>query len=177
MAEWYYIGHYGQLGPLTREQLDDLIDGGVVLRETYVWRTGMPQWATAGSIVELSASFRAAEPFSAPPPPPMAMPTLATQQGPPQPFSQGFRDPGHMVANYPREFLTVPSDRSRVAAGVLNILIPFGIGRMYLGYVAIGVLQLVLAPCGIGFIWSIVDGIAILCGATKYDGLGRHLRD
>src|SRR5579859_2938673 len=42
VGEWYYIGHYGQLGPLTREQIDELVTGGVISRDTYVWRAGMP---------------------------------------------------------------------------------------------------------------------------------------
>ena len=44
VADWYYIGHYGQLGPLTKEQIDELVDGGVIARETYVWSTGMPAY-------------------------------------------------------------------------------------------------------------------------------------
>ena len=71
MAEWYYIGHYGQLGPLTPEQVEELVEGGVILPETYVWRTGMPQWQNAEHVVELRATFLRADVFAAPPPPPM----------------------------------------------------------------------------------------------------------
>lgn len=72
----------------------------------------------------------------------------------------------------------VTSPSSRVLAGVLQILLP-GVGRMYLGYTAIGVLQLVLTICTIGilWIWPIVDGILILAGAVKHDGYGRVLTD
>ena len=52
MADWYYIGHYGQLGPLTREQIDELIDGGVIARDTFVWSTGMAEWQPADRISE-----------------------------------------------------------------------------------------------------------------------------
>lgn len=173
MAEWYYIGHYGQLGPLTRDQLDELIAGGVVLRETYVWRSGMPSWVVAGGVVELGSAFALAEPFSAPPPPPMAPPpTQNPTQAPPS-----FSSPNSQsMTPYQSYFPTIPSDRSRVASGILNIVLP-GVGRMYLGYIAIGVMQLLLSPCGVGYVWSLIDGIAILCGSTKYDGYGRHLKD
>ena len=70
VAEWYYIGHYGQLGPLTREQMDELIEGGVVERTSYVWRTGMAEWLTADSVPDLASTFKAAAPFASPPPPP-----------------------------------------------------------------------------------------------------------
>ena len=68
MGEWYYIGHYGQLGPLTKEQMEELVEGGVILQETYVWRTGMPQWQTADTVAELRAALQSAIPFAAPPP-------------------------------------------------------------------------------------------------------------
>jgi TM2 domain-containing membrane protein YozV len=50
-----------------------------------------------------------------------------------------------------------------------------GLGRIYLGYTALGVLQIVASFCGIGYIWSIVDGILMLTGQVKYDGYGRSL--
>ena len=49
---------------------------------------------------------------------------------------------------------------------------------MYLGYAAYGVLQLVFTLCfGIGYLWSIIDGIIILTGGIKLDGYGRQLPD
>ena len=72
-------------------------------------------------------------------------------------------------------FQTMTSDRSRVLAGVLQLLIP-GVGRFYLGYSAYGVMQLVLFPCGfVGWLWSVIDGIVILSGGVKLDGYGRQL--
>ena len=72
---------------------------------------------------------------------------------------------------------TVQSDRNRVVAGILNLLLP-GVGRIYLGYAAHGVLQLVLSFCfGLGYLWSFVDGIIMLSGGVKYDGYGRVLSD
>jgi TM2 domain-containing membrane protein YozV len=71
------------------------------------------------------------------------------------------------------------SDKSKVTAGLLQILLGgFGVGRFYLGYTNIGVLQLVvsLVTCGIGAIWPLIDGILILMGNVP-DPQGRKLRD
>ncbi|GBE66209.1 hypothetical protein MFM001_26710 [Mycobacterium sp. MFM001] len=84
------------------------------------------------------------------------------------------------------------SDKSRVAAGGLQLLGFFivpGVGRLYLGYTAIGATQLILWVVGIattilfiGFalilgvaIWSLVDGIIILSGSVR-DPQDRVLR-
>lgn len=66
------------------------------------------------------------------------------------------------------------SDKSRVAAGVLQLVLPFGIGRFYIGDTAIGIAQLL--TCGGCGIWSLVDGIILLVNGGT-DGEGRKLRD
>jgi TM2 domain-containing membrane protein YozV len=73
----------------------------------------------------------------------------------------------------PSMYGIVRSDRSRAIAGLLQV-IP-GVGRMYLGYWAHGVLQLVFTMCGIGLFWSWIDGLIILAGGVKLDGYGRRL--
>lgn len=93
-------------------------------------------------------------PFMAPPPPP-----------PPAPVFPSY--PPAAPAGY--------SDKSRIAAGALQILLPFGTGRFYTGHIHIAVLQLVLVLTGIGVIWSIIDGILLITtGGT--DRYGRPLR-
>lgn len=172
-AEWYYIGHYGQLGPLTREQIDELIEGGVIVRETYVWRAGMTDWVPADRVPELLAAFRRGDPYSTPPPPPSPGTSPFPPAAPPRTF--GDVTPTQVPPNY-LSFNVARSDKSRTLGGVLQLLIP-GVGRMYMGYAAIGVLQLVLAMCGVGWIWSIVDGVIILAGGVRMDGYGRQLND
>lgn len=178
MADWYYIGHYGQLGPMSRDQIDDLISGGVITRETFVWCTGMPAWLAASDVRELQGSLNQVEVLTPPPPPmqpvysptpPQIQPTMAMPQSAPL-----YRD--NLSQNFLTSMPTIKSDRSRVAGGVLNLLLP-GVGRMYLGYGAYGVLQLfvTLATCGVGAIWPFVDGICILAGTVKMDGYGRVL--
>lgn len=67
--------------------------------------------------------------------------------------------------------------KSKVAAGVLGILVGYlGIHRFYLGYVGIGILQLVVTflTCGLGGIWGFIEGILILCDSvitTDSDGV------
>lgn len=184
-ADWYYIGHYGQLGPLTREQIDELIEGAVIERSTFVWKQGMSDWLSAGQVVELRDSFQKVPAVSSPPPPPTPLPMPPSPRPPTPPMMAPMSMAGAGLASdtYPQTFgshhptyLTATSDRSRLVAGLLQF-IP-GIGRIYLGYAAHGVLQLVLTPClGLGWIWSVIDGVLILAGGVKLDGYGRRLPD
>lgn len=164
MGDWYYVGNYGQLGPLTRDQIDELIAAQVIAPDTYVWKVGMSDWAPANQAPDLVAQFLHVVP-SMPPPPP----------GPPStPSSGSTQRSAPIYASYPH-LSSLRSDRSRVVAGVLQLLLP-GIGRMYLGYWAMGVLQLLASFCfGIGWVISVVDGVLILSGAVRMDGYGRML--
>lgn len=69
------------------------------------------------------------------------------------------------------------SDKSKIIAGILQILLPFGIGRFYIGDNRLGVIQLVvtLVTCGIGSLWPIIDGIIMLVTDSK-DARGYVLR-
>ncbi len=170
MADWYYIGHYGQLGPLTFEQMEELVQGGVIARDTYVWRNGMGDWVTADRSAELQDAFSLTVPIISPPPPPVPRSVLT----PPQPKLS----PDYLLNAsphyYPTAYGVIRSDRSRALGGLLQVF-P-GVGRMYLGYWAHGVLQLLLTLfCGVGLLWSWIDGLIILAGGVKLDGYGRRL--
>ncbi|MFB9385667.1 DUF1707 domain-containing protein [Pseudonocardia petroleophila] len=67
------------------------------------------------------------------------------------------------------------SDRSKVVAGVLQLVLPFGVGRFYSGHHGIAVGQLLLSIFLIGAIWAFVDGIVLLAGHPT-DPYGRPLR-
>lgn len=68
-----------------------------------------------------------------------------------------------------------PSQRYRLAAGLLQILLPFGIGRFYTGHTGMAVAQLLLSFVGVGVIWCLIDGIILIArGGT--DAQGRDLR-
>lgn len=108
------------------------------------------------------------------PPDPVRPPaTAAPPGGPPTAIV-----PPHPVhAPYGVEPATgVPySDRQKAVAGVLQILLPFGVGRLYSGNVGLGLAQLVTAFLFIGVVWSFIDGIVIL-GGRPVDQYGRPLR-
>ncbi len=69
------------------------------------------------------------------------------------------------------------SDKSKLVAGLLQILIPLGIGRFYIGDSRTGVFQLLVTifTCGVGAIWPFIDGIMMLVG-DPVDQSGRPLR-
>ncbi len=71
--------------------------------------------------------------------------------------------------------------KSKLVAGLLGIFIGYlGIHRFYLGYVGIGVAQIIvtICTCGIGSIWGFIEGILILVGsAITTDAEGRPLKE
>lgn len=67
------------------------------------------------------------------------------------------------------------SDKSKVVAGVLQIVLPFGVGRFYTGHIGMGVAQLLLSVFFVGIVWAFLDGIVILAGRPT-DPYGRPLR-
>lgn len=76
----------------------------------------------------------------------------------------------------PTQYQMVYSDKNKIAAGVLQILLPFGVGRFYTGHTGIAVAQLLTSLLFIGIIWSFIDGIVLLISGGT-DGQGRRLRD
>ena len=71
------------------------------------------------------------------------------------------------------------STKDKTTAGILGILLGgLGIHRMYLGFVGIGLLQLVVSvfTFGIGGIWGFIEGILILVQDDWTDSEGRLLK-
>ena len=73
------------------------------------------------------------------------------------------------------------SDKSKIIAGLLQLLSLVGIGgigRFYIGDIGMGIAQLLVGwlTCGIGLIWSIVDAVLIMSDKV-HDPQGRPLRD
>ena len=94
------------------------------------------------------------------------------QQFAQQPQQQQYPAPMPQQQNY------ALARKSKILAGVLQIFLPFGVGRFYLGYSGMGVAQLLLTFfCGIGAFWCIVDGILILTGSVSHDANGMPLGD
>jgi TM2 domain-containing membrane protein YozV len=75
------------------------------------------------------------------------------------------------------------SDKSKTIAGLLQligIVGVLGIGRIYMGQTAFGVMQLILGLVGICIlvpvIWGVIDAIVLMTGSPR-DAQGRPLRD
>ena len=108
-------------------------------------------------------------------PPPYGQQAFPSGYPPPQPGVYGASPAApygvHPVTGIPY------SDKSKLVAGLLQILIPLGIGRFYIGDTKIGVWQIVVTvlTCGIGALWPFIDGIIILA-TDSVDAQGRPLR-
>lgn len=137
---------------------DHFADGRIPVDE-YEERVGAALEArTRADLRPLFADLPAPHPVFMTPPP--AAPPLVRAFAP-DPLA--VNDPAPVPAYY--------SDRSRVAAGVLQIFLPFGIGRFYTGHTGIAVAQLCTSFLFIGVIWSIIDGVLMLAnGGTDADG-------
>ena len=122
------------------------------------------------------------QPYGAtPPPPPPPPPT-------PSAGYQGYTPPGVPAGAYGVSSQTpygihpatgIPySDKSKVVAGLLQILLPFGIGRYYIGDTTTGVWQTVatIFTCGLAHIWTLIDGILMLVHDDTKDSQGYILR-
>lgn len=74
MAEWWYAEGSEQRGPISREELSTLLEGGKVRADTLVWTSGMATWTPAGLVPELGAQAKppAEEAIRLPPVPPGA---------------------------------------------------------------------------------------------------------
>ncbi|MGL4305143.1 MAG: TM2 domain-containing protein [Mycobacteriaceae bacterium] len=117
-------------------------------------------------------------------PPPGYQSGYATPQYPGGPIpGYGYPAPVYGVdpsAPYGRHPMTGEplSDKSKLVAGLLQIFLPFGAGRFYLGDNSTAIAQLAVTffTCGIGSIWSVVDGIMIFTDKVR-DRNNLPLRD
>jgi TM2 domain-containing membrane protein YozV len=97
------------------------------------------------------------------------------------PAPNTYADP---AAPYGRHLVTGEpfSDKSKLTAGLLQLLGLLGIvgiGRIYLGNIGLGIVQLIVGLVTFGFvavIWGIIDAVLILTGRVR-DPQGRPLRD
>ncbi len=70
--------------------------------------------------------------------------------------------------------------KSKLVAGLLGIFLGgLGVHRFYLGFMGMGILQLILTivTCGIASIWGFIEGILILVGNMNKDAEGNDLID
>ncbi|MGJ4952746.1 DUF4339 domain-containing protein [Bradyrhizobium sp. HKCCYLS20291] len=64
---WYYAAQGQQQGPISEDELRDLIAGGVVTAETLLWSDGMAGWEKAGRIPGLMSGVPSTAPGGPPP--------------------------------------------------------------------------------------------------------------
>jgi len=74
-----------------------------------------------------------------------------------------------------------PSDaKSKLAAGLLGIFLGgLGVHRFYLGFVGMGIIQIIVTTITFGFgaIWGMIEGILLLTGSMDKDAKGDLLKD
>ncbi len=68
-AQFYVAVNGQQVGPLTLEQVQQMIASGQVNQNTYVWKQGLPNWVPASQVPEIAGLFGAVPPPPPPPPP------------------------------------------------------------------------------------------------------------
>lgn len=125
-----------------------------------------------------SQSTPPGQPGVPPLPPPPAPPAYGQQPYGQQPYGQPAYGASPQAPWGVHPVTGVPySDKSKLIAGLIQILIPLGIGRLYMGQTGLGIAQLLVTifTCGIGALWPFIDGIVILAGDPK-DEHGRPLR-
>ena len=87
-------------------------------------------------------------------------------------------------SNINNQRITDPNAKSRIAAGILGILLGcFGVHNFYLGYKSKAIAQLLITILSlfilsfIPAIWGLIEGIMILTGSINTDSDGRKLID
>ena len=78
------------------------------------------------------------------------------------------------------ENAVIPGQKSKLAAGLLGVFLgSLGIHRFYLGYVGIGIVQIIVTiiTFGIGGLWGFIEGILILTGTFNKDAKGLPLKN
>ena len=80
--------------------------------------------------------------------------------------------------NAPTQYGPQVSERSRLVAGLLGLLLPlagiYGVHRLYTGHIGLGILMLI--TCGGCGIWQLIDVILVFAGSVT-DVDGRPLRE
>ncbi len=67
--EWFYARGDMQRGPVTEEELGDLVRDGIISAETRVWREGMSDWVPLSEVHKLAGRYLKEEtPFKKKPP-------------------------------------------------------------------------------------------------------------
>lgn len=139
-----------RIGTAEREDaircLGEHFTAGRLGTDEYEQRAGQAAAAVVrGDLAELFTDLPVPHPGCLAPPVPVPPPA------PPAPM------PAPPAPPVPRQ-----PDRDQLIAGALQVLLPFGIGRFYLGDRGVAIAQLLTVFIGVGLIWSFVDGVLLL---------------
>jgi len=156
MSQYKIIGGDGkEYGPISFDQVQNWIREGRANAQTMIHTDTNPKWMPLGQCPEFASMLGG---------PSMANPKI----------NQPMAGHGMAVTHH-------PNAKSKVAAGILGILIgSLGIHRFYLGYTGIGIAQILVTfiTCGLGGLWGFIEGILILTGSSiTTDANGIPLRD
>jgi len=61
---WFVAVGKERRGPYSQKDIVDMLEGGVIGPETFVWKKGMKDWTKLGNVEELSALLKKPEPLS-----------------------------------------------------------------------------------------------------------------
>ncbi|WP_437206320.1 GYF domain-containing protein [Planctomicrobium sp. SH664] len=177
--EWFYAQDHQQSGPVSRAQIQLLIDEGTLSGDTLVWKEGYPEWIRAGSIFEVDRS-------PLPPQVPSKNRSVAARdQSSLQAQSVKFctscglqihlmstvcprcrsAQPVAMVPTMQSSTFIVKPHRERkdkVVAGLLALLLGgMGAHHFYLGNVGLGLVYLL-------FVWTFIPALVSLVEGIRY---------
>lgn len=93
----------------------------------------------------------------------------------------GYGAPANAHGAWPGHGALAPVEqKSKIVAGILGIVLgSLGVHRFYLGFVGIGLLQILVTAvtCGAGGLWGFIEGILLLAGSMDRDARGAPLKD
>ncbi|MBD9652906.1 RDD family protein [Ensifer sp. ENS09] len=82
MAAWHYVIKQERLGPVSDEDIGELVRNGKILRDTLVWKSGFEGWRPAGDVL---ASFFVETPPPIPTPPSVPPSARMSEEAAPPP--------------------------------------------------------------------------------------------
>ena len=155
------------------------------MSQSYPEQPPTPPAASAPGQPEWQAATAPQPPYPGQP----AQPSYPGQAQPPYPGHAQYQQPyPHMSQQppVPNAAYGDPQPKSKLLAGLLGIFLGgLGIHRFYLGYTAVGILQVAATlflgafTFGLTALWGLVEGVMILAGAGYFqrDAKGAPLRD
>ena len=174
MAKYFIYKNGKQEGPYEAKAVIDM----KLSPDTFVWCEGMTDWKPISQVPELQQPQQPEPPRFTPQVPPQTPPQAGPQggpqyqqpqyqqqyqQGPQQQYQQGPQQQYQQAYQQPNNYQPAPSEKSKVTAAILAILIGgLGIHYFYLGKTTGGIVFLLLCCTGIPSLLALIQGIMML---------------